>query len=221
MVCENDCQLFTGSLADAKFCRKCNAPRSVDNKSNVYRYLPLIPQLKALFATADSSQRMRWAGEHKASADGSVRDVTESLGFQTFVKDAGSFDDPRTVQLILSADGIATFKKGTKSCCPFMVQVANQTPLERGATPNVLMVGIARRSPKNCNPYVQPLMDEVLTLATTGVRTYDALTKKAFVMRAKLLLVVADYPGSCKLLCMMGSGTPHGCLKCTYIGSLR
>jgi hypothetical protein len=220
-VCHNDCQLFVGEVADAKFCRVCNSPRLVNGKPKVFRYLPLTPQLQQLFATADLAQWVRWAGEHKPPADGSVRDLSESLAFQTLAKDSGRFDDIRTLHLILSADGISPFKKSAKSCCPFVVQLANVSPLIRGLAALIFLVGIARCSPKSTNAYLQPLMDELAVLSSQGIRTFDAFSRTFFTLRAHLLMGIADYPGSSKLLCMMGSGTPRGCLKCEMVGSLR
>ena len=220
-MCHNDCQLYTGELSGAQFCRQCNESRLRDGKPKVFRYLPLIPQLQALFATAESARWMRWAGEHQQPTDGSVSDVSESAAFQRLVKDVGAFDDCRTVQLLLAADGVCPFKRGTKSCCPILVKILNKSSAIRDHSTQQILLGIARCAPKSMNPYLQLVLDEVLVLSGKGVKTYDAFTQKVFTLRGKLLLLLADYPGMSKILSMMGSGTPHGCLKCEYVGSVR
>jgi hypothetical protein len=221
-VCHNECVVFRGALAGATSCPKCDSQRVVDGKKKIFSYLPLIPQLQRLYANYDTASWMRWAAEHKRQP-GVVRDITESAAFRSFAVNAGLFDDPRNVQLILSADGINPFKKGVYSCWPLLLQILNFSPLLRALPQCQILLGIIRgpRAPTNINIYLELFVDELLVLMGKGVLTYDAFADEVFTLRAAVQLVTADYPGSCKLLHMVGSGAKHGCTKCDIVGSQR
>jgi hypothetical protein len=204
-VCQNDCVLFAKELADSKVCPTCNAERADCKK---YRYLPLIPQLQRLYRSKDPR------GE-------SACDVTESDAFRSF---AGKCTDPRDVLLMLCVDGINPFKAlGAYTCWPVLIQLANLSPLLRALPECQLLVGIAPgpKAPRSLNPYLTPLVDELLLLETEGVRTWDAFKQEFFVMRGGLALFVADHQAASKALCLMGNGAARGCLKCTVVGSQK
>ncbi len=220
-LCYNECVLFRGDLADAKVCPKCGENRLREGKSKTFRYLPLIPQLQKLYALEETAGWMRWAGAHTRES-GKVRDVTESVGFDTFATGLGQFDDPRHVLLMFSGDGINPFKKSMYSCSPLLLWLFNLSPAIRVRSEMGIFVGACKGpgAPKKMNVYLELLVDDLLTLAT-GVRTWDAYGKEHFTMRGSLLMMVADYPAQTKLLSMVGSGTSKGCLKCEIEGSTR
>jgi len=93
--CIDNCMAFTPPFEDTELCRHCKKPQyykaATPNGADlelkpraVYRYLPLIPRLKLLYANKDYSKRMRYPTESLADRgiddEGnftSVRDVWE------------------------------------------------------------------------------------------------------------------------------------------------
>ncbi len=215
-ACPNDCLLFEG---DQKTCSKCGSERFVNGQpAKLYRYIPVIPQLQRLYAAKHSAEWMRWAGDHTHPSDGSVSDITESLGFREFVVNSSFFDDIRNVVLTLCTDGMNPWDTGTYSVWPLLLSVVNLPPDIRTRAEFFIMAGLIGGHPKHLGPYLKPLIDDVIEFGMKGVNTYDASRKETFEMKFRVLLSLADYPGSAKLYCQKGSGGINGCMKCLIKG---
>lgn len=217
-ACPNDCVLFEG---DETVCPHCSAARfdSLGRAVKVFRYMPIIPQLARLYASKHSAEWMRWAGQHKQSEDGRVSDITESAGFREFVINSSFFDDIRNVVLTLCTDGINPWETGTSSVWPLLLTVLNLPPDVRSRSECLILVGLIPGHPKHLNAYLKLIVDELLDFGLEGVRVYDAASNETFLMRFRLLLSIADYPGAAKVLCQKGSGAHAGCMKCSIAGS--
>ena len=60
--------------------------------------------------------------------------------------------------------------------------------------------------------FLQPLIEELKKLWSTGVQTYDCSTRTNFTMRAVLLWTISDFPA----YMMLSGWTTHGRLSCPY-----
>ncbi|XP_026436586.1 uncharacterized protein LOC113334575 [Papaver somniferum] len=71
----------------------------------------------------------------------------------------------------------------------------------------VLLISGPRAHGKDIDVYLQPLIDELKKLWNEGVLTYDSFTKTEFVMKARLLYAIHDFPAL---------GTLYGCVTHGY-----
>ena len=144
--CIDNCMAFTPPFEDTELCRHCKKPQyykaATPNGADlelkpraVYRYLPLIPRLKLLYANKDYSKRMRYPNNLCASpweeGDG-VRDIWEGeevralinrgmKGFQMRLR-ADAKDFSRTSALwpfIFPQTVFNSFVMAIKMCGPF------------------------------------------------------------------------------------------------------
>ncbi|KAL0420278.1 UNVERIFIED_CONTAM: hypothetical protein Slati_3050700 [Sesamum latifolium] len=65
---------------------------------------------------------------------------------------------------------------------------------------------------KNLDIFLRPLIDELKTLWTKGIQTYDACKKENFQMRATLLWTITDFPANAMVL----GWSTHGLMACPY-----
>ena len=67
------------------------------------------------------------------------------------------------------------------------------------------------KEPKNLNPYLRILVDELLKLSNT--KMYDEYQEAPFTCKVAVLLHVLDYPGIIgKVFGVTGSGAYQGCV---------
>ena len=99
--CINGCMAFTGTHESTRICSHCKTPRFYGDSGNgeerdlndripraLFRYLPIIPRLKLLYANKDYSRRMRYPKNLRSSSweegDG-VRDVWEGEALRELI----------------------------------------------------------------------------------------------------------------------------------------
>jgi hypothetical protein len=119
-------------------------------------------------------------------------------------------------------------------------RIENLPASERTKYENLLLYGVipgeyldvdgtsrTRRSCKSLVPYLDSLVDELLQLYEPGVNGGVACDDsslgeddpaRSFRLRAKLLMVCADFPGHCKINCQTESGYA-GCNRCHIRGT--
>ncbi|XP_035688707.1 uncharacterized protein LOC118424238 [Branchiostoma floridae] len=158
----------------------------------------------------------------KGAANDIVRDIHDSPGWNRQFQEGGLFEgDPRHLLLQFCQDGMNPFdmRKNTYSMTPQLVKIMNLPLTAREKLGFLLLVGMIHgpREPKNVNPYVEPIVDELLLLLE-GVWAFDGLKKEAFKLRAKVLLWVLDFVGLCKCGKTKGPGAISACSKCWIQG---
>ena len=62
------------------------------------------------------------------------------------------------------------------------------------------------------------MVDEINELFANGVEVFDALHNKNRLVRVQILLILGDYPATCKMLRQKGSGALAGCTICHHPG---
>lgn len=78
----------------------------------------------------------------------------------------------------------------------------------------VLLISGPRAPGKYIDVYLEPLIEELIVLWNEGVLTYDSFSKTEFVMRARLLWAIHDYPA----LGTLSGCITHGYLACHHCG---
>ncbi|KEP49798.1 transposase family Tnp2 protein [Rhizoctonia solani 123E] len=224
--CKNSCVCFAGPFADLDACPECQTPRlnAAGAPHKTFSYIPLIPQLRALYCSLQMCKAMRYRHNFKRH-DITIEDLFDSDRYcellDMYVTVDGEqkpykfFADWRDIALALSTDGMCPFKRRKNSCWPLILVNLNLPPEERTHLENLICVGVipGPKSPKNLGSYLWPLMEELLQLAS-GVSATDVSTQKLFSLRAYLLSVFGDIPAITKLLEFVGHNGRYPCRFC-------
>jgi hypothetical protein len=237
-ACVNDCVLFRGNYANLDKCPTCDESRwketggtekddPVDSESGkkqkhfprkILRYFPLIPRLQRLYMRASTSKLMRWHEEELVN-DGKMRHPADSLAWKhvnkEYYKDFA--DDPRNIRLGLAADGFNPFGmlNVAYTTWPVILIPYNLPPWLCLKQPYWMMSMLipGPKSPgMNIDVYLQPLIDELIELWVTGVKTWDEDKKENFTLRALLLWTINDFPA----YAMLSGWSTKGKFACPY-----
>ena len=203
--CTNGCMLYYGNDMTSTECKFCDHPRYDRRKKGKQipfkrmHYLPLTPRLQRLFASARTAEHMR-SHNDKRRPDNMLCHPSDREQWKHFDRSHPQFSaDPRNVRLGLCADGFNPFKDNSTaySCWPIIVTPYNLPPDLCMTDPFMFLTAIipGPHNPKaRIDLYLQPLIDELQLLWSTGVITYDVSTQQNFFMRAALLWTINDYP---------------------------
>ena len=155
-------------------------------------------------------------------------------------KSSGFASEARNVRLGLATDGFNPFgtMSNAYSCWPVMIVPYNLPPslcMRKEFTMLTLLIPGKKGPGHDIDIYLQPLIEELNELWSTGTITYDSYSKSRFTMKAILLWAIHDFPAyghlsGCrtagKLGCpVCGEGTNslwlnHG-KKCAYMEHRR
>ncbi|GAU21906.1 hypothetical protein TSUD_34030 [Trifolium subterraneum] len=223
--CIGGCMLYYKEDINLKECKFCNDSRyktrclSRKNSKDVPRkrlhYLPLIPRLQRLYASARSAEHMKWHYENQRE-NGVLCHPSDGKAWKHFDQVYPQFAlEPRNVRLGLCADGFTPFNQSATpySCWPVIVTSYNLPPELCMMTPYMFLTLIipGPDSPKGkIDVYLQPLIDELQQLWNYGVVTYDASKKHNFRMRAALMWTINDFPA----YAMLSGWSTAGRLAC-------
>ncbi|QRW21895.1 Transposase family tnp2 [Rhizoctonia solani] len=223
--CVNSCVAFIGYLGHMDTCPVCHEPRldSAGKPRNIFTTIPLIPQLRSLFACPITAEKMRH--RHTYTNDkNTMADVFDSLRYlelrDLYVVIDGKpmpykyFEEEHEIALGIGLDGACPFKRRTNTCWPILIINYNLSSEERTRIENMICVGIipGPQCPADINSFLQPLIDELRELAR-GVATVDANQRRLFSLRAHLLTIFGDIPALTKILELIGH---NGCLPCRF-----
>ena len=222
--CQNNCMLFRGpGDVDLENCRVCQAPRfkrTGDSKVpvKVLRHFPLIPRLQRMFQTPIQAafQTYHWL---KRSTDGMQRMAADSRQWALIDEEYPDFaSEHRNIRLGLATDGVNPFgiKRSTWSTWPVLLLNYNIPPWlttkKYFIILSLLIPGPQSVTSKNFDIFLQPLLDELLTLWHEGVHTWDAAIYESngwFTLRAMVIWTIHDFPVL---------GIVSGCVTKGYMG---
>ncbi|CAE6488550.1 unnamed protein product [Rhizoctonia solani] len=230
--CVNSCICFLGKYRNLTSCPYCKEARfnSANSPRRLFRYSPLIPQLRALFQDPEMVEKLGYRVLCDALREyGVIQDVFDSEHYlrlrETLLDPEGNyhfFDDPRDIALGVSTDGFTLFKRrrrGLSTAWPIIIINYNLHPRIRTRLENVLCVGVIP-GPKQCkdlNSFLVPLLDELLELES-GVNCPSPPgpngTGSMFIFRAFLIILFGDIPAVSKLLMMKGHNGVKPCRTC-------
>ncbi|CEL58469.1 hypothetical protein RSOLAG1IB_12138 [Rhizoctonia solani AG-1 IB] len=223
--CVNSCVAFIGYLGDMTTCPVCHEGRldSSGKPRNIFTTIPLIPQLRALFACPITVEKMRHRHTY-SNNKGTMADIFDSLRYlelcDLFVTIDGKpmpyryFQEEHEVALGITLDGACPFKRRTNTCWPILIINYNLPPEERICVENMICVGVipGPQCPNDINSFLQPLIDELRELAR-GVAAVDVNQRKLFSLRAHPLTIFGDIPALTKVLEFIGH---NGCFPCRF-----
>jgi hypothetical protein len=224
--CINTCVAFTGYLKNMDKCPVCGEPR-LDEKQkwrNTFSYLPLIPQLCALYTSPDIAKKMRYLHQYQ-NPENSISDIFDGDRYKELrrknviveghTQPYKYFEDEHQIALGLSADGMCPFKRWTNSCWPLLIINYNLPPDECTHVNNLICIGMVPGPgcPADLNSYLQPLIDELLELSQ-GTAAVDVSQQKLFALQAHLIAVFGNIPAVTKILKFIGHNSCFPCCFC-------
>jgi hypothetical protein len=237
--CVNSCCCFTGPFADDTTCPICSEPRLDSRKRprNLFRYIPLIPRLKAYFQNPQIIELLKY--RHKREPfDGTIRDVFDSIHFlnlldkfvtvedKTFPYKFGEHEYDLFLGLML--DGVALFKglgarqsKNNYSCWPLEIVVYSLPPTIRTQLHHCLSLGVipGPREPKHLNSFLHPLYIECV-MGAQGVPTWisEGSELRRFDLHFYLIFGSGDIKALQKVRCTKGPNAISPCHACPIKG---
>jgi hypothetical protein len=237
--CVNSCVAYTGKYADLNICPFCQEPRFFDDVKQVprykYSYIPLIPQLKAIFTNPTYRDLCTYRGNHVYSPD-SITDYCDGLHYRTIlnknveiIHEDGQrevlrhkhFSDKRDIALGLFTDGFQLFKKSRvqKSATPILLINLNLPPTVRTHLDHLICLGLAPgpHAPKDINSFFHPAFIELQDLAR-GVKTTDTRLHEEFLLHAYIVFKCGDLPAVAKFLEQKGHSAVSPCSTCEATG---
>src|SRR6266550_3726598 len=119
----------------------------------------------------------------------------------------------------LSTDGVAIFKKRSKTAWPIVLFNYNLPPDIRFHKKNLIPVGVipGPKKPTDMDSFLYPLVQELLQFEI-GVKAFDTLTKTLFILHAYLIVVIGDIPAVALLMRMKGHNAFSPCRMCEITG---
>jgi len=190
-------------------CKFCGLPRYLPTKGHNKRYkqvpikrmlyLSIIPRLQRLYASMDSTSKMRWHHDNK-QGDGLLRHPSDGKAWKHFDNVYPDFvADPCHVRLGLCSDGFTPYVKASTSpysCWPVFLTPYNLPPEMCMTKPYMFLTCLIpgpTNPAKKIDVYLQLLIDDLQLLWNEGVFTYDIFGKENFVMRAWLMWKINDF----------------------------
>lgn len=227
--CKKSCICYTGYLATLTRCPYCDTARfnSAGAPQAVFSYVPLIPQLLALFCNKSTCEKLRYRATYKPETE-TIEDIFDGSLYRELCKRLVTvdgvkkpyrfFEDARELALGLSVDGMCPFKKRKHSCWPLIIINYNFPPDIRNHLDNIICVGVVPgpQSPKDLNSFLQPLIAELVDLAN-GVEAVDVLNKEIFALRGHLLTGFGDIPALSKIIEFLGHNALYPCRFCLIL----
>ncbi|GJX35864.1 putative transposase-associated domain-containing protein [Tanacetum coccineum] len=204
-VCINNCLLYWMDDKDLTACRTCGISRwKVDNKTHkVYKnipamvmwYFPIIPRLQRLFKIRSISEDLRWHATRRIT-DGVLRHPVDSQAWRTIdEKFPKIVKDPRNLRLGILADGVDV-NTGNRHHSVWLVLtiIYNLPPCLCMKRKFIMLSVFISGYPRNdIDVFLEPLVNDLLTLFETGVDTYDTSTKDNFNLCTVVLWTINDY----------------------------
>ena len=223
-VCIDNCMIYwrkDAELLECKFCKKPRyKPQGRGRKRVPYQrmwYLPITDRLKRLYQSEKTAAAMRWHAEH-TQKEGEINHPSDAKAWKhlnSVHKDFAS--NTRNVYLGLCTDGFSPFGMSGRqySLWPVILTPYNLPPemcMEREFLFMSILIPGPKHPKRSLDIFLQPLIEELKELWSTGVQTYDCSTRTNFTMRAVLLWTISDFPA----YGMLSGWTTHGRLACPY-----
>jgi hypothetical protein len=204
-----------------------------------FSYIPLIPQLTALFNDKDIIELMDYRARYFEPSSDPAHDSQVEHGNIKYVFDGTYYKDLLwtslnaggqsanenffsgrcDIALGLSSDGFAPFKKRKYSAWPLVIFNYNLPPPVCFRLENIICIGVipGPKAVKDIDSFLVPLVDELIQLAE-GVKTFDRSASKYFQFRAHLIKIFGDMPAIAKIMRMKGHNGIKPCRMCNITG---
>jgi len=152
-----------------------------------------------MFATKEASEEAQWHKFKRQPSEKEMSHPADGEAWQDFDRENPDFaKDARNLRLGLATDRFNLFwEKNTEYSMWHVFVVPYNLPPWACMQESNFMMALLIPGPtcpgKDLDLFLEPLIDDLLEL-WKGVRTYDALTRKIFNLRATILWCIHDYP---------------------------
>ena len=221
-VCQNNCMLFWKEDEKEDQCRFCGAqrwkPKDDRRRTKVpyshMWYLPIGDRLKRMYQSHKTVAAMRWHAEHQ-SKEGEMNHPSDAAEWRYFQELHPRFaKEPRNVYLGLCTDGFNLFGMSRNHSLWLVILTPYNLPPCMCMNTEYLFLTILNSGPnhpRGClDVFLQPLIEELKELWSTGVDAYDVSLSQNFNLKAVLLWTIRDFPA----YSMLSGWTTHGKLSC-------
>ena len=227
-MCPKSCMAFTGEFKDLQFCTyirgkglgPCGQPRydKYHKPRAQMLYTPITPVIQSLYMNTEMAEAMRYRHRHLEKALkklGSNSDPAEYSDFPDSInhlQHSHLFQNETDTAITISGDGAQLTMKKQSDVWVLIVTILNLPPSMRSRAHNIIMPLTipGPGSPGNVESFIYVLYEELAKLSV-GVWTWDAHSKKYFLLKVFLCGVLGDMLGSAKLSRMAGHMALHGC----------
>ncbi|CAD6973068.1 unnamed protein product, partial [Tilletia controversa] len=146
------------------------------------------------------------------------KDTVDGLNNLTLAA-KGVLEEPRDIALAVATDGAQLTANKDSSVWIITAACLNTPPEVRfqRAHQFVLAIVPGPNAPGDIESFFQPILQEMAQLSV-GAWVWDGFTEEWFVLRAVLIGLYADQPGSSKLNKMTGTQGRRGCRLCLMEG---
>ena len=222
-VCINNCMIFWKEDEKEDKCWFCSAQRwkPMDDYRrrtkvpyNRMWYLPIGDRLKRMYQSHKTAAAMRWHAEHQSKEEemNHPSDVAEWRYFQELHPMFA--EEPRNVYLGLCTDGFNPFGMSRNHFLWLVIVTPYNLPPGMCMNTEYLFLTILNHGPNHprgsLDVFLQPLIEELKELWSTGIDAYDVSLNRNFNLKAVLLWTISDFLA----YNMLSGSTTHGKLSC-------
>ncbi|KAE8257199.1 hypothetical protein A4X13_0g2516 [Tilletia indica] len=246
-MCPNSCVAYVGPYKDMTRCPwvrvikgrrvACKEPRyhpalgTGDDKRlprRRYVYIPLLHRLRAMYHNPKMRQLLQYRHErleilreaHRASSwdDHKFLDVADGMMNLRMAEEDALFADSRDIAVTIATDGCQLIANKESSSWIITAALVNVPPELRFKRPHQYILAIVPGplQPGDIESFFRPIAEELARLSL-GAWTWDGYRKEWFLMKAFLVGVYADQPGSSKINRMTGTQGRRGCRFCMMV----
>ena len=178
--------------------------------------LPLMDQLAALIENSTIWEDLMYCAEFPAGTKGVYKDVFDGEIY-TKLRDHGHFEGELDIALALYTDGFIVKEQPLNI---IHIIILNLSPTIRYEKNNMIQIGIiyGEEAPKDLHSFLQPLMNDLETLETTGMNVI-ADDGKSYNVHTHCMLATGDGPAASKLMHHKGHQSAFGCRFCLIQGT--
>lgn len=220
--CINDCKIFPVK-ENISECPECEESLLKTNNrfKKTFQYMPIIPRIARWYGTKNLAKIIH---ANKINTTGKLSSYTDGKVFQHQMSN-GFFQDQEQencVPLALFVDGVNPNKNMIvqKSIWPLIITWITLPQELRYILGPMMIAGIVpgygRKEPKSLDPYVNILVDELLTNLECNM--YNAYTDAPVNVKVALLQYLCDIPAFSKLLHCSSQAAIRACFFCKDIG---
>ncbi|KAK3923093.1 3-isopropylmalate dehydratase large subunit [Frankliniella fusca] len=205
-----DCGFYLGRKHRLPAVVECACKKMVNTvKAKVFITLSIRKQLEAFLSNPEIQQHFK--KQRSASEDGSISDVFDGKVF----KDMNLSEYDGT--LVMNTDACKIGKKAKFSIVPVFLRINELAPHIRQRY--IFLAGVyCDKGEPHMNAYLKPIVKELNSLASNGVKWYDHECKVERISRFRLLCYCVDGKARYQILNMSCHSSYYACTVCDFKG---
>ncbi|KAE8211515.1 hypothetical protein CF327_g4741 [Tilletia walkeri] len=241
-MCVNSCIAFVGPYKELQACpwmRKdedgntvqCQEPRydRSGRPRRQYTTLTILDRIRSMYHNPELSQLLQYRhdrlGALRAARDNDswndfvFQDVTDGILNLTMADERGLFQSATDVAISIYTDGAQLVANKDSSAWIITAACLNMPPTIRFRRAHQLVLAIipGPNPPEDIESFFRPVLEEMAALSL-GAWVWHGAQEKWFLMKAYLVGLYADPPGSSKMNKMTGTQGRRGCRFCVIEG---